>query len=120
MSQSWEGSQQPDELSEHAALARQQWDTSLRRRLQMRRKEMLSIRFKGCCGLQPIRFQCGKQVGGQLGKAAVAAAASLTTSYLFHQAEKSDCKEPRLQNPFGLEGALENIPFPTPARDTFV
>ncbi|KAL2309190.1 hypothetical protein Nmel_005374 [Mimus melanotis] len=42
--QSWEGSQQPDELSKHAALARQQWDMSLRCRSQMRRKEMLSGR----------------------------------------------------------------------------
>lgn len=81
MSQSWEGSQQPDELSEHVALARQRWDTSLCRRSQIRGKEMLARRSKGCCGLQPVSFQRGKQVGGQLGKAAMAAAASLTPSW---------------------------------------
>ncbi|TRZ22669.1 hypothetical protein HGM15179_004514 [Zosterops borbonicus] len=56
VSQSWEESQQPDELSEHAVLAQQHWDTSLCCHLQMRRKEMLSSRSKGCCGLQPVNF----------------------------------------------------------------
>ncbi|KAJ7425916.1 hypothetical protein WISP_21109 [Willisornis vidua] len=56
VSQSWEESQQPDELSQHAALALQQWDTSLRRRSQMCGKEILSGGSKGY-GLQIVSFQ---------------------------------------------------------------
>lgn len=48
MSQSWEESQQHDELSLPG--------------LQLRRREMLSSRLEGC-GMQHLRSQCGNQSG---------------------------------------------------------